>query len=241
MGILYQNASGMMNKVVTRNQQLPHAPGNQAGEGIFVESGSGKTQITVQNSAVHDFQKNGIATNGAGISVQIENNSVRGSGPNPSIAEIQENTLGNTQGGIATLSIPGSDADKTNISGNWIFGTVSTTDGIDVCSNRNQVLGNTLHNSTEAGVHLDSGCGATGNNNTVDGNTVNEACAGVLEATGETGNSLSQNRFFNVSNTVLVSNSNSCSPAVDSPMIQAPGTTTASGSPLEGARFQPKP
>jgi len=284
MGILYQNASGMVSNVVTRNQQLPAVPGNQAGEGIFVESSGGKSQITVQNSAVHDFQKNGITTNGVGISVQIQNNSVRGSGPNPDIAQngiqlgygatgevesnalsdfvysgegfvatgilvvgsrgadLEENIVGNTQGGIATVSIPGSDADKTSIHDNWIFGTVSTTDGIDVCSNRNQVLGNMLHNSTEAGVHLDSSCGGTGNNNMVEGNTVNEACAGVLEATGETGNNLSQNNFFNVSNTVLISSSNSCSPPVDSATIQAaPAATASSDYPPGERRFQPKP
>jgi len=55
-------------------------------------------------------------------------------------ANVQENTVGNTQGGIVTASIPGSDADKTKIHDNWIFGTVSTADGIDVCSNRNKVL-----------------------------------------------------------------------------------------------------
>jgi parallel beta-helix repeat protein len=151
-------------------------------------------------------------------------------------ADLEENTVGNTQGGIVTASIAGSDADKINVHDNWIFGTVSTADGIDVCSNRNQVLGNTLHNSTEAGVHLDSSCGATSNNNTVEGNTVNEACAGVLEATGETGNN-----FFNVSNTVLVSSSNSCSRPASPSTIQAPATTTSSGYPLEGTRFQPKP
>ena len=172
MGILYQNASGTVSDVVTRNQQLPNSLGNQAGEGIFVESNGGKSQITVQNSAVHDFQKNGITTNGAGIFAQIQNNSVRGSGPNLNIAQngiqlgygatgevednalsdfvysgegyvasgilivgshgadIEENTVGNTQGGIVTTSIPGNDADKTSINDNWIFGTVSTNDGI---------------------------------------------------------------------------------------------------------------
>ncbi len=163
MGILYQNASGTMNNVVTRNQQLPSVPGNQAGEGIFAESSGGNSQITVQNSAVHDFQKNGITTNGTGISAEIENNSVRGSGPNPNIgqngiqlgfgasgdvegnavsdlvytgagflasgflvagsegAEIQDNTVGNTQGGIAIVSITGSVADDTSIKDNWIY------------------------------------------------------------------------------------------------------------------------
>ena len=236
----------------------------------------------MQNSAVHDFQKNGITTNGAGIFVQIQNNSVRGSGPNPHIAQngiqlgygatgevednalsdfvysgegyvasgilivgshgadIEENTVGNTQGGIVTTSIPGNDADKTSINDNWIFGTVSTNDGIYVCSNRNQVQGNTLHNSTQSGVNLDSSCGG-GNNNTVKGNTINEACAGVLEVTGETGNTISNNNYFNVSNAVLISGSDSCSPPAASPMIQAPAATSTSGYPVEVSRFQPKP
>jgi hypothetical protein len=284
MGILYQNASGVVSDVVTRNQQLPGAAGNQAGEGIFVESSGGKSQITVQNSAVHDFQKNGITTNGAGISAQIQNNSVRGSGPNLYIAQngiqlgygamgevegnalsdfvysgegygasgsgilivgshgadIEENIVGNTQGGIATTSIPGNDADDTSINDNWIFGTVSTNDGIYACSNRNQVQGNTLHNSTQSGVNLDSSCGG-GNNNTVKGNTINEACAGVLEVTGETGNSISNNTYFNVSNTVLVSRLDSCLAPAASPMIQTPAAANSSGYLVEAPRFQPKP
>ncbi len=91
-------------------------------------------------------------------------------------------------------------------------GTVSVANGIEVCSNSNRVQGNTLHDSSQAGINLDSSCGGTGNNNKVQGNTINEACAGVLLTTGETGNNISGNSFFNVLNTVLTSPSDSCTP-----------------------------
>jgi hypothetical protein len=99
------------------------------------------------------------------------------------------------------------------------------------------VLGNTLHNSTEADVHLDFSCGATGNNNTVEGNTVNEACAEVLEATGETGNNISGNNFFDVSNTVLVSSFEQLLAAGRSFNDLAPATITSSAYPLGETRF----
>jgi hypothetical protein len=68
-----------------------------------------------------------------------------------------------------------------------------------VCSNRNQVLGNTLHNSAEVVFTLIPAVTRRATTTRLRANTVNEACAGVLEATGETGNN-----FFNVSNAVLV-------------------------------------
>ena len=149
-------------------------------------------------------------------------------------AEIQDNTVGNTQGGIAIVSIPGSVADDTSIKDNWIYGTVSVANGIEVCSNSNRVQGNTLHDSSQAGINLDSSCGGTGNNNKVQGNTINEACAGVLLTTGETGNNISGNSFFNVLNTVLTSPSDSCTPA--GPLTLQSEATTTPGE----AHYQPK-
>jgi hypothetical protein len=60
-----------------------------------------------------------------------------------------------------------------------------------------------------------------GNNNTVEGNIANEECTGALEATRETVTNIAAKSFFNVSDTVLVSSSNSCSSPVDPSTIQA--------------------
>jgi hypothetical protein len=91
MGILYQNASGTLNHVVTRNQTLDVPDyGCQDGEGIYVENQTlyGYTStVTVKNSSVHDYQKNGITGNDAGTNMTITSNDVRGWGASPVIAQ----------------------------------------------------------------------------------------------------------------------------------------------------------
>ncbi len=65
VGIYYQDASGTIRDVVTRNQTSvpPNGCGQGTGMGIFVQSGislvsggAGTSTVTVQNSSVHDFQ-----------------------------------------------------------------------------------------------------------------------------------------------------------------------------------------
>jgi parallel beta-helix repeat protein len=146
--------------------------------------------------------------------------------------EIGFNTVGSTQFGIVLVSDatypspqdPTGVADHTNIHDNSVLGT-QIFDGIDVCSNNNTVSNNTVFSSTEAGIHLDSTCGSTGKNNVVVSNTINDACAGILQGgtpntLGSTSNPLAgllggllpglilpglpaPNTFYNVTNTVL--------------------------------------
>jgi len=53
-GIFYQNSSGTINRVTTRNQSA----GN--GQGISVEGGASSPSVTVENSSVHNFDHTGI-------------------------------------------------------------------------------------------------------------------------------------------------------------------------------------
>jgi parallel beta-helix repeat protein len=251
MAIYYQNSSGTVNHVVARNQALSAAlNGCQSGEGIFVESGygtGGTANVTIENSSVHGYQKNGITADGSGTTVTISGNYVVGQGPTTGAAEngiqvsdgaagtifsnkvvddvyspatfgaagilvfdsgsltIQSNTVSNTQFGIVIFSDGATDADNNTISSNSVAAT-HADDGMDLCSNGNTVKANTVYASDGAGIHLDSSCtedgGPTGNGNTVSGNTVNEACAGVLLGSG-TGNKLSANTNFNVIDTTF--------------------------------------
>ena len=50
-------------------------------------------------------------------------------------------------------------------------------------------------------MHVDDSCGS-GNNNTVTGNEINEACAGILLGTG-TGTTSSPNQYWNVTTMLL--------------------------------------
>ena len=92
VGIFYQNASGEVNHAAVRNAILsPSLNGCQSGDAILIQSGGGEMSIVnVENSSVHDYQKNGITANESGTQVQIDHNVITGIGP----------TTGATQNGI---------------------------------------------------------------------------------------------------------------------------------------------
>jgi hypothetical protein len=66
IGIYYQEASGIVNGSTARNQIEPSNNGDQCGWGIAIESDSSAFTLTVSNSSVHNFQKNGIVARGTG-------------------------------------------------------------------------------------------------------------------------------------------------------------------------------
>ncbi|HEV2381062.1 MAG TPA: hypothetical protein VG206_14875 [Terriglobia bacterium] len=284
IGIFYQNASGTINHVATRHQRLDTADnGCQNGLGIFVQSGNSLTStVTIENSSVHSYQKNGITGNEVGTNVTITNNYVVGQGSTTGAAEngiqigfggtgkvsgntvmddlwapdtisdpgdaasgiliygggstlpgsggitIGGNVVGSAQFSIALIddTFDGFYADGSTITTNRVLGT-QIFDAIDVCANNNTVSSNTVFASDESALHLDSSCGGTGNGNTINKNTLNETCAGVLEGSGTSGNLLgtgtNANSFYNVGSTTL--NADICS----SPVFGATG-----GSGLKG-------
>jgi hypothetical protein len=91
VGIYYQNVSGIVNHVATRFQELPPADfGCQDGLAIFVQSGyssGGTAAVTIENSSVHDYDKNGITADGSGTVAAITANYVVGIGPTSLIAQ----------------------------------------------------------------------------------------------------------------------------------------------------------
>ena len=266
VGIFYQNASGMISQVATRNQTLaPGDGGCQNGLGIFVQSGHSLTStVTVQDSSVHSYQKNGITGNEAGTTITVTENYIVGQGPTTGAAEngiqigfgatgkitnnsvvddiwapdtindpgdaaagiliyaaaptgggatINGNVVADTQFGIAIITdlSSGPPANAWPIMQNMVSGT-HIFDGIDVCSNGNNVTSNTVFSSDESAIHLDSSCGSTGSRNTVKNNTINEACAGILVGTGTSGNTTSPNTINNAEHTIL--NADSCTTPV---------------------------
>jgi parallel beta-helix repeat protein len=83
VGIYYRNASGKVKNAAVRHMKsLPGGEGCQSGLGIFVQSGAGGTaKVEVENSSVHDYQKNGITGNGSGTELKAKGNVVTGIGP----------------------------------------------------------------------------------------------------------------------------------------------------------------
>jgi hypothetical protein len=245
MGIYYQNASGVINYVVARNQNLGSGSECQSGEGIFAQSGygfGGSSAVVVQNSNVYAYQKNGISADGNTLTVTFTANSVVGQGPDPYVAQngiqitdgtrgtvlnnsvmndiytgatysatgilvytasglsINNNTVGNTQGIVVYSGGAAGGADQTTILSNHVVDT-DTYDAIDVCSNGNTVVANTIMGSSAGGIHLDDSCAevngsSSGNSNTVTKNSINNVCAGILLGSGA-GNTVSPNSIFN--------------------------------------------
>lgn len=114
---------------------------------------------------------------------------------------VATNDIGSAQFGISTDDDPFyGPANGTQVTGNRIAGT-QIFDAIDLCSNSNLAHGNIVYGSAQSAIHFDDSCGS-GNNNNATNNTINEACAGILQGTG-TGNTQSANGFANVTNTTL--------------------------------------
>lgn len=260
----YQNASGTLENVATRNQIVTCG----GGVGIYAETGGDETaEIAVLNSSFHSYDAGGIIANWPGLKAVIVGNSIAGIGVDDGRFEngiqighgatgkvegntvidniapdgigpdtgiliyaanrviVENNTVGNTNYGITAASDPVSGAaDHTTIKGNTVLATRFAVgfyggDAIDVCSNSNRIEGNTVSASNQSGIHLDSTCISSGNNNVVKRNTINEACAAILVDTGTTGNAIvPDNHYFNDVNTVFHADTCTSAP-VYSPLV----------------------
>jgi hypothetical protein len=107
-----------------------------------------------------------------------------------STASVSNNLVSQTQLGIY-MGCPLSKtyASKTTVTLNQVFDT-SVGHGIYVNTSGNSITNNTVVGSGSAGILLDSAAGGT--NNTVTGNTLTEACIGIVS---NGGNSISNNSF----------------------------------------------
>jgi Periplasmic copper-binding protein (NosD) len=282
IGILYQNAQGLLNHITTRNQYIGPEGGSlsgcQSGQGIFAQTDSGNWTLEVENSSVHDFQKNGITGNDAGTTLIVIGSYIVGQGATNGAAEngiqiafgatgsisgnfviddvwgpdvfgdtgdaaagillydtsgsplVKGNVVGNTQFGIAVVTDTGLPG-NTSVQSNKVFGT-RLYDGIDVCSNTNTIQANTLVNSAESGIHLDASCGLTGSSNLVESNTIIDACTGVLEDSGTSGNTVTPDTFY-VNGTTIGS---SCGTGASEVYL---GASRRALSQHKGGNFQP--
>ena len=90
IGISFQNAfRRALDHVAVRNFKLATLfNGCQSGTGIFVQSGNGgASKVEINNSTVHDFQKNGITADEKGTVAVIRRNIVTGLGPTNGAAQ----------------------------------------------------------------------------------------------------------------------------------------------------------
>lgn len=279
IGIYYQDSSGTVSNSVARNQNEGGGNGSQCGWGIAIESdGTGPSAtptLTVSNSSVHNFQKNGIVARGNNSTAPnliATFNTVIGVGPvlgnaaqngieaafgatgtvkNNYVADVlynpnntnasagtgilfyatsgspvaENNTVDSANIGIGIIYDPnfGGGGSGATINSNHIGGSLML-EGIDLCGNNEIANSNIIYNSTNAGVYLDNTCGGTsGSNETVKGNMINEACAGLLLGTGGT-NTTAPNTYLN--DTYETVSGDSCTPPVAGVKVNLAGNST---------------
>ena len=211
VGIYYQNASGTINEVVTRYQEMdPSDFGCQLGLAIFVESGygsGGTAVVTIENSGVHDYDKNGITADGSGTTATITGNYVVGIGATTLIAQngiqVSDGANGSVKGntvtddvyinpsggpyygssGILLYDSGGTLGGHIAISGNTVSNTqlaiVAFGDSSGT-ADYNDVISNKVTGTQAAGIYLDDGIDLCSNNNTAISNIVyNSSGSGV--------------------------------------------------------------
>jgi parallel beta-helix repeat protein len=204
-GIYYQNASGILAAVATRNQTLATGLiGCQSGEGIFVQSGygsSGAAHVTIQTSSVHSFQKNGVTGDGSETNLNVLNNYISGQGPTTGAAEngvqVSDGAAGQVLGNtvIDNIWAPDTSADTgdaasgiliyasqgvtiaSNTVGTTQFGIVTVTDPTSPSPNNPNGLGDktTIKNNQVLNTQIFDAIDACSNSNTIEGNTIANA------------------------------------------------------------------
>jgi hypothetical protein len=164
-----------------------------------IQIGFGATG-NVQNNRVADDIYTGANAQGSGILIYASEN-----------VTASNNTVETTQVGVATATDPVyGPANGATVTSNHIGGT-QNFDAIDLCSNNNTAESNVIDGSAQSGIHADDACPSSGTGNTIEHNTINEACAGILEGPSATGNTVAPNTFFNVTTTILTG-TDTCTP-----------------------------
>ena len=158
-GIGFSDAGGTVEDVTVTGVRNDPLSGAQRGTGIRAENEDGAARsVTITNTTVQDFQKNGITLQGAGLTVDVSGNTVTGAGP---ITEIAQNGIevdDGAEGTIASNQI--TDISYTGTPGNDFVASAIIPNGAL------SVTGNTVQNS-QVGIFALSAADATFANNVI--------------------------------------------------------------------------
>jgi hypothetical protein len=163
---------------LTANGNTVVGPGNTQGNGIYTAHASLSASYNAISNALHT----GEGTAFFGIVSECAPSS------------INNNSVSNSFDGIDVFnpSACGVVPASFSIANNQTF---DSTNGIEVCGPGGTIQYNTINDSAQAGVALDQGCG--GNGSTVSSNTINGACAAVMQGPDNVGDLIGPNNIFN--------------------------------------------
>lgn len=133
-GVAYVNAAGLIDNLTVQNITDTPFSGTQHGLAIYAYANDASPRtLTVQDSTVTNFQKNGITITGVNLTANVTGNTVTGIGPTTTIAQ-----NGIQFSGGATGTITGNTVSNVSYTpGNWASTCVLVYDsvGLDVANN----------------------------------------------------------------------------------------------------------
>ena len=139
VGIGVYNAHASINDVTVQGVRDMPLNGSQRGRAIFVGNDSGTHVVSVTNSTIKDYQKNGIdiRESGGTLSATITGNTITGTGPTGEIAQNGIVLLGGVQGTVADNTIMGHEYTTT---GTDSTGILLYNNGIETVAVANNTL-----------------------------------------------------------------------------------------------------
>jgi hypothetical protein len=156
VGIFYEGSSGTINQVITTSQN-DNSGSSVTGFGMWIQGGSSKPSVTVENSSMHDFTQCGIyavgTTTAPDLTVTIKNNNISSASQlsyNPVVEEGTDPTVsGNVvAGGYTGIYI---DAPTGSITGNTVLGSLL---GITLVADGPSVKSNSIFNTVDYGIYV---------------------------------------------------------------------------------------
>jgi hypothetical protein len=164
VGVYYRNASGTASYVNAINQNQGPYTSSSLGFGILVASGGGgSSTVTVKNSYVANYSKNGIVARYAGTTATFTINRVFGQGP---LAGDAENGIEFAYGATGTATF-------NTVMNNWYLprGT-SAGSGIIVYDSKNVTSNNNVIGNNQYGITYTSATSGGADNGTINSNNV---------------------------------------------------------------------
>lgn len=197
-GIHFYNASGVLDGVAVSGARLsvPTScttlfPGNGAGVQADGNTGTSPSNITVQNSSIHDFGRNGVLVIGPGEQVNIVGNAIAGVGPSYGV-----NQFGVFLANGATGKVTGNNITQGHCGSMGINDCFNMrSEGVVLRSSGNGVLvENNVINNVQAGVFVNVATGAI-----ITGNLISNVDAlSAIHLQGAVSNQVIANRISHV-------------------------------------------
>ena len=158
IGVLYNQSSGTINQVTTSAQNTSGGATTVDGWGMWIQGGSSKPSVTVENSSVHDFTGGGILavgeTTAPDLTVTIKNNVVSSDAQFTNNIVVEEGTdptvTGNIVSGIGDYGII-TLASTGSVTGNTFLGSQI---GIEIAADGASVTSNKIYGAMAYGIDI---------------------------------------------------------------------------------------